>query len=73
MDKSEVNRLARVMMTAWEKAEGKPVNVSYVATFVDMARAVVSDKNMTTPPCICDPNNDYDYCLGCVYRRTHPT
>lgn len=36
-----VDEIARVLLGAWEKAEGKPVNVSYVATFADMARAIV--------------------------------
>lgn len=40
----EINHLARVLMAAWENAEGKPVNVSYVATFADMARAVLADE-----------------------------
>ena len=41
---AEVNRVARILMDAWEKVEGKPVNVSYVATFADMARAIVDDR-----------------------------
>jgi len=45
MDNTEVNRIARILMDAWEKAEGKPVNASYVATFVDMAKAVIADDN----------------------------
>lgn len=39
----EVNRLARVLMSEWERVEGKPVSISYVATFADMARAVLAD------------------------------
>jgi hypothetical protein len=37
--------LARVLMAAWEKAEGKPVNPSYVATFADMARAALAARD----------------------------
>lgn len=36
----ETDRLAAVLMTAWEEAEGKPVSASYIATFADMAKAV---------------------------------
>lgn len=42
-----VNHTARVLMTAWEQAEGKPVTASYVATFADMARAALT--NQPTP------------------------
>lgn len=38
---TESDRIARVLMAAWEEAEGKPVNPSHVATFADMARAVL--------------------------------
>lgn len=37
-----VDRIARVMLAAWEHAEGEPVSASYVATFADMARAVLT-------------------------------
>lgn len=40
----EVGRVARVLMDAWARAEGKPVTPSYIATFADMARAVVEDR-----------------------------
>ena len=39
----DVNDVARTLMDAWEQAEGKPVTLSYVATFADMARAVLRD------------------------------
>lgn len=38
---SDVDAMARVLMAAWEAAEGRPVKASYVATFADMARAVL--------------------------------
>lgn len=38
---SELDRLTRVLIAAWEAAEGRQVNPSYVATFCDMARAVM--------------------------------
>lgn len=42
---SEVDRIAKVLMEVWAKAEPKSnvtlYPVSYIATFVDMARAVV--------------------------------
>jgi hypothetical protein len=37
----EVDRMALVLMAAWEQAEGTDVGVSYVATFVDLARAAL--------------------------------
>ena len=40
-EKAAVDTTARLLMAAWEKAEGKPVSASYVATFADMARAVL--------------------------------
>lgn len=43
-DRDEVNRVARLLCDAWEKAEGKKVNPSYIATFADMARAVIADR-----------------------------
>ncbi len=42
-EEPEVARVARVLMAAWEQAEGKPVSVSYVATFADLARAAIAD------------------------------
>lgn len=44
----ETDRIARVLMAEWERAEGKPVNPSYVATFADMARAVLDDLGART-------------------------
>lgn len=38
----EIDAVAAVLMDAWEAAEHTPVSVSYVATFADMARAVVA-------------------------------
>lgn len=37
----EVDECAWILIKAWEEAEGKPVNVSYYATFADMARALL--------------------------------
>ena len=42
-DVGEVDRVARVLMTEWERVEREPVTASYVATFADMARAVIAD------------------------------
>lgn len=36
-----VIKICEIMMEAWEKAEGEKVNISYIATFVDMAKALV--------------------------------
>lgn len=40
---SEVDRIAKMLIAEWERVEGEKVNVSYVATFVDMARVVVKE------------------------------
>lgn len=40
--REEVDDLARTLMEAWKQAEGTPVTASHVATFVDMARAVLA-------------------------------
>jgi hypothetical protein len=44
----EIDRVTRLLMDAWAKAEPEhPVTkypVSYIATFVDMAKAVVEDR-----------------------------
>ena len=39
--RADVDQMARVLMAEWERVEGKPVNVSYVATFADMARVAL--------------------------------
>lgn len=44
--KSELDRMTRILMTAWETAEGARVGVTYVATFADMARAVLDDRGV---------------------------
>lgn len=46
MDKRLLNDVAGTMLDAWEKSEGKPINVSYVATIADMARAVIKEYNL---------------------------
>lgn len=46
--RDEIDRVAKILIAAWAKAEPThPVTlhpVSYVATFADMARAVVEDR-----------------------------
>jgi hypothetical protein len=41
--RDEVDRVARLLIAEWERVEHKPVNVSYVSTFADMARVVIAD------------------------------
>lgn len=47
-DAGEIDRIASILMAAWAKAE--PTHgitkhpVSYIATFVDMAKAVINDR-----------------------------
>lgn len=43
----EVDRVARLLMAEWERVEGKPINVSYIATFADLARVVAADQART--------------------------
>jgi hypothetical protein len=45
---AEVDHIARLMMAEWERVEGKPVNVSYVATFADMARVILASNASLT-------------------------
>ena len=40
----DVDRVARVLMDAWEAAEGERVSVSYVATHADMARGILESE-----------------------------
>lgn len=46
---AEIDRIAKILMDAWAKAEPDhsitKYPASYIATFVDMARAVVEDRN----------------------------
>lgn len=48
--RDEVNRLARVLMDEWQRSEGAPVGSSYVATFADMARALLANQYRATHP-----------------------
>lgn len=41
----EVNRMAVLLMDEWERVEHEKVSASFVATFVDLARAVIIDRN----------------------------
>jgi hypothetical protein len=43
-DRAEVDRVARLLMAEWERVEEKPVGLSYVATFADLARVVIADR-----------------------------
>ncbi len=42
-ERTEIDRVAGLLIAEWERVERKPVNVSYIATFADMARAVIAD------------------------------
>jgi hypothetical protein len=42
--REEVDRVARMLIAEWERVEGRRVNVSYVATFADLARVVAADR-----------------------------
>jgi len=43
-ENDELNRVAKLLISEWERVERKPVNVSYWATFVDLARAAIADR-----------------------------
>ena len=45
-----VNAVANTMLAAWEIAEAKPINVSYVSTVTDMARAVIKAHDIRALP-----------------------
>lgn len=40
-----VNKLAWVLIREWERVENTRVSPSYMATFADMARAILRDEN----------------------------
>lgn len=40
---SIVDKVAATMLDEWARAEGDMPNISYIATFVDMARRVIED------------------------------
>lgn len=41
--RSEIDRMARVLIREWERVEGPLVGTSYVATFADLARAALGE------------------------------
>jgi signal transduction histidine kinase len=43
-ERTEVDRVARLLMDEWERVEGAAPTTSYVATFADMARVIVRDR-----------------------------
>lgn len=45
-----VDDVARTLIAAWERAEGTPVNASYVATHADMARALLAEYDVLRRP-----------------------
>jgi hypothetical protein len=44
----ELDRVARLLIDEWERVEGVQINPSYVATFVDMARVILADREANT-------------------------
>ncbi len=40
--RDDVDAVARILMDAWERAEGSRVGLSYIATHADMARALIA-------------------------------
>ncbi len=50
--RDEVDRVARLLIAEWERVERRAVNLSYVATFADMARVVIEDRRLAcADPC----------------------
>lgn len=70
--RAEIDRIAKILMDAWAKAEPNhnvtKYPVSYMATFVDMARAIVEDKHNPVvedkhnPRTCTSPTCDYRAC-----------
>ncbi len=60
---NEVNRIAELLLDAWQKADPKSSvalhPVSYVATFADMAKAIIEDRN-TRPAAPVEGLERYD-------------
>lgn len=46
-ERDELNRVAGLLIEEWQRVEGATLNVSHVATFVDLARVVIADRNRT--------------------------
>jgi hypothetical protein len=70
--RDEIDRIAKILIDAWARAEpdhGVTLHpVSYAATFVDMARAVVEDRAASPQPrCSCS------YEAGDSKCEAHPT
>lgn len=42
-DDDEIDRIGKLLIDEWERVERKPVNVSYIATFADLARVIIAD------------------------------
>lgn len=69
---AEVNRITKILVDAWARAEpnhGVTLHpVSYAATFVDMARAIIADRDARPQPkCSCT------YEAGDSDCEAHPT
>jgi len=41
---TEAERIAILLMTEWERIEGRPVNSSFVRNFYDLGRVVEADR-----------------------------
>ena len=49
-DRDELNRVSRLLIAEWERAERLKVSPSYVSTFVDMARVMIADRPRAPEP-----------------------
>ncbi|GEM_PF-5071780 len=62
LETGEINRIAELLLDAWKKADPQSSvalhSVSYIATFVDMAKSIIEDRN-TCPaaPVECHPRD----------------
>lgn len=43
-ERAELDRVATLLIAEWQRVEGGKVNVSYIETFVDLARVVIADR-----------------------------
>ncbi len=53
---AEVDRVTRLLMAEWERVEEKPVSASFVATFADMGRVVIADRDRWLTTALAQPD-----------------
>jgi hypothetical protein len=59
-ERSEIDRVAQLLIAEWERVEKQPVNVSRVATFADLARVAIADCPGTRAMLQLPPSKEWD-------------